>query len=181
MKKSKLIITSLMLTFALFMVSCNDDDGISCPEPLVGELNATEIEFSGTWVLSAMVSEEAIDLTNDEENNPSTDIFAQYPVCDRDLVYDFADDRKYVLNQGFNAEDCTNKQSVAGTWALTANNALTIESNCSLQTTQITPNETNDAFSFVSTMIFNDASGLTKSTKVTFTYSKVTPSVPTSM
>ena len=172
MKKSILVIKSLMVMFALFMVSCNSDDSITCPDPLTGELSASESEFTGTWVFSAMMAEEAIDITNDNTANPSKDIYAQYSACDRDLVYNFINDRKYSLKQGFVATDCNNKQTLAGTWSLTGN-ALNFVANCSSQTVQIVKNETGDEFSFKSVVNFRDVSGGIRTSNVTFTYAKI--------
>lgn len=173
MKKSNLIMKSLLVMGALFMVSCNNDDGFTCPEPLVGELNATETEFSGTWEFVAMVADDAIDLTNDNTDNPSTDIFAQQKACDRDLVYDFMDNRDYSLKQGYVADDCNNKQSLTGTWSLTAEKTLSFVANCSSQTTQIVINDTGDTFSFVTTLNFQDVNGAVKTSKVTYSYKKI--------
>lgn len=173
MKKSILVMKSLVLAGALFFVGCNNDDGIKCPEPLTGELSPAETDFSGTWVFTAMEAEDAIDITDDNTDNPSTDIFAQQSECETDLVYNFSSDRNYSLKQGYTAEDCNNKQTLSGTWSLSSENVLTFIANCSLQTTNITPSETGDSFSFVSTVTFNEASGAVKSTKVTFTYTKV--------
>ncbi|MGC1631646.1 MAG: DUF5004 domain-containing protein [Gelidibacter sp.] len=172
MKNSNFIIKSLMGIAVLFMVSCNSDDSISCPADLTGALNATETEFSGTWIFSGMMADDAIDLTEDKTDNPSKDIFSQYTACDRDLAYDFMTDRKYSLKQGSLAVDCNNKESLAGTWSLTADNALTFVANCASQTTKIVMGEEGDTFSYSSTLTFRDVSGLTKSTKVTFTYTK---------
>lgn len=173
MKKSNLIMKSLLVMGALFLASCNNDDGFTCPDPLVGELNATESEFSGTWVFTAMVAEDAIDLTKDDTDNPSTDLFAQQKACDRDLVYDFKDNRDYTLKQGYTAEDCTNKQSLIGTWSLSAEKTLTFVANCSSQTTRIETNETGDTFTFATTLSFQDVNGAVITTKVTYSYEKV--------
>lgn len=173
MKKSILIIKSLVVAGALFLTSCNTDDSINCPEPLTGELTAKEIGFAGSWEFAAMVAEEAVDITNDDTSNPSKDIYAQYSACERDLVYDFMDNRNYTLKQGFMAPDCDNKQTLAGTWALDANNILTFVAACASQTIQLEMNEAGDAFTYVSNLNFRDASGAVKSTKVTFTYDKI--------
>ncbi|MGV8812848.1 MAG: DUF5004 domain-containing protein [Gelidibacter sp.] len=172
MKKSNFMIKSLMGIAVLFMVSCNSDDSISCPADLTGALNATETEFSGTWIFTGMMAEEAIDITDDKTDNPNKDVFAQYSACDRDLVYSFNSDRKYSLKQGSLASDCNNKESLAGTWSLTADNALTFVANCASQTTKIVKGEEGDTFSYSSTLTFRDVSGLVKTTKVTFTYTK---------
>lgn len=172
MKKSNFIIKSLMGMAVLFMVSCNSDDSISCPAEIIGDLNATETEFVGTWIFTGMVAEDAIDLTDDKTDNPNKDIFAQYSACDRDLVYNFIADRKYSLKQGSLAEDCKKKESLAGTWGLTADKALTFVANCTSQRTQITMGKENGTFSYTSNLTFKDVKGNMKTTKVTFTYTK---------
>lgn len=173
MKKSNLIIKSFTVMFALFMVSCNSDDSITCPMELTGALNATETEFSGSYVFTGMMAEEAIDLTKDETDNPNKDIFAQYTECERDLAYTFMTDRKYSLKQGSLASDCTNKESLVGTWSLTADKTLTFVANCASQTTQIAVGEAGDTFSYTSNVRFRDVSNIEKTTKVTYTYTKV--------
>lgn len=172
MKKSILVMKSLVLAGALFFVSCNDDDGFTCPEAITGELNSAETAFAGTWVLSKMDAEDAIDLTNDNESNPSKDLFSQYSECDRDLVYDFESDRKYSNKMGTIAQDCTNKVSLVGTWGLTSANVLTLVANCSTQTITVETNESSDEFSYTVPLTFKDATGSQKMTKVTFVYTK---------
>lgn len=172
MKKSILFIKTLVLVGALLMFSCNNDDGVSCPEPLIGELDASETEFAGTWEFTAMVAEEAIDITDDKTDNPSTDIYAQFPECQQDLTYTFAKNRDYVQKQGFLADECQNKQSVSGTWKLTAD-TLTFVAICATQSIKIDVNEAGDAFSYTAILNFQDAKAGLKTTKVTFTYSKV--------
>lgn len=172
MKKSILAVKSLMVMVLLFTFSCNNDDGITCPEPLTGDLNATETEFAGKWAFTAMVAEQAIDITNDDTDNPNKDIYTQFTECQRDLVYDFKNDRNYVYNQGSVAEDCQNKQSMSGTWSL-KDKVLTFVASCSSQRINIEMNEAGDAFSYDSTLNFQEANGGTKVSKVTFTYRKV--------
>lgn len=171
MKKSNLIIKSLMVMGALFMTSCNTDDGISCPDPLVGELTAKETEFAGKWIFTAMEADKAIDITDDKTDNPNTDLFAQHTACDRDLVYDFLSNRDYSYKQGSVAADCTNKQSLTGTWSL-ADSKLSFVANCSSQTMPIVISETGDSFSYDATLNITDANGDAKTAKVTFTYTK---------
>lgn len=173
MKKSNLIIQSLMVMTAFFMVSCNNDDGINCPADLTGELNATETQFSGTWEFSGMMAEDAIDISDDKIDNPNKNIYEQYTPCARDLVYNFMTDRKYSLKLGSLAADCTDKQELTGTWRLEDGKALSFVANCSSQTSQITLDETGKTFSYVTTLTVRDVTGFDKATKVTFTYTKV--------
>ena len=173
MKKSILVIKSLMVMTALFMVSCISDDDIKCPEPLTGALNASESEFSGSWKFSGMMADDAVDITNDNTDNPSKDIFAQYSACERDLVYDFMSNRNYSLKQGYLAPDCNNKQSLTGTWSLTSDDMLNFVANCSTQINKIVISEAGDTFSYATSLNFREASGAVKTTKVTYTYEKI--------
>lgn len=158
---------------ALFMVSCNTDDSINCPDPLTGDLNAIETGFSGQWAFSGMMAESAVDITDDEKDNPSKDVYAQYTACERDLVYNFLANRSYSFKQGSVATDCTNKQQLTGTWSLTDGKSLKFVANCGSQTSQITVDESGKTFSFVTTLSIRDVSNVEKTTKVTFTYTKV--------
>src|SRR5690606_19051372 len=99
-----------------------------CPDPLIGELTAIETEFSGSWKYIGMEAEEAIDITDDNTDNPSTNLFAQLKDCDRDMVYNFMTNRNYEIKQGYVAANCNNKQTLTGTWSLTATD-LTIVGN----------------------------------------------------
>lgn len=173
MKKSILSIKALVVMVALVTFSCSNDDDIQCPEALTGELTATETEFAGTWELTAMLAEDAIDITNDETENPSKDVFAQFTECQRDLVYDFKTDRAYSYKQGSVAEDCQNEQSINGSWSLN-DELLTFVASCTTQRVNIDLNKEGDAFTFDSVLSFNVAEGGVKTTKVTFTYERVT-------
>lgn len=172
MKKLNLITKSLMVLSALFMASCNTDDGIKCPDALVGELSATEASFSGTWVFVGMEADEAIDITDDGIDNPSADIFAQYEECDRDLVYDFMENRSYSSKQGSSFAECQNKQTLTGTWSL-VDNSLTFVANCASQYIEIQTGAVQNVFSYESTLNFRDITGAIKTLKITFTYEKL--------
>ncbi|MBA6151658.1 DUF5004 domain-containing protein [Gelidibacter maritimus] len=173
MKKSILSIKSLFVIGALSIFSCNSDDGIKCPEPLTGELSATETAFTGTWNLVAMESDVALDLTNDDEDNPSTDLFNQYSDCDRDLEYHFMADRTLVYRQGYLADECNNKLTFDGTWSLSGNN-LTLVANCASQQISIETNAEEDQYSYDVILQFRDVNGAQKTAEVTFTFEKAT-------
>ena len=162
-----------MAMTVLFMVSCNTDDSVDCPDDLTGALSDTESEFAGAWIFSGMMAEDALDLSDDKTDNPSKDIFAQYSECDRDLVYNFMTDRNYTLKQGYEAEECNNKQSLAGTWSLTSGELLTFVASCATQSTKIDISDSGDSFSYSVNLNFQDVNGAQKTTKVKFTYSKV--------
>ena len=167
----------LMIAAALLVVSCSNDDGIKCPEPLVGELTATEADFTGSWVMVAMEGNEALDITDDKISNPSTDIFAQFTDCQRDLVCEFNDTRDYTQKQGYRAPICENQDSITGTWRLAKNNlnenVLSFVANCTSLDLKIEMNEFGDAFTYKSNVGFQDVNGVFKTVYVKFTYEKL--------
>lgn len=161
---------SLLVMSVFFMVSCNDDDSVSCPEAITGELTAVEKEFAGKWELKGMLAEEAIDITDDKTANPLKDIYGQLPACKQDLYFSF-DGRDYVEKQGYTEENCTNKASLKGTWKLAADN-LAFVASCTTQSLKIEFNEAKTEFSYSSTLTFQDQKEGLKTTKVKFTYVK---------
>ena len=172
MKKSILLVKSLIACSILF-ISCNDDDNdLKCAEDVTGELTSNEINFTGKWTLKSVVSEDEIDLTDDEIDNPSTDLFAQYTDCSKDIVYEFGDNRDYAFTGGMTAIDCDNEQEITGTWGLNESSGLIIVSNCSTQLTQIEVNDESTAFSTEGNLKYVDVNGNVINTTTTFTYEK---------
>ncbi|MEL0650710.1 DUF5004 domain-containing protein [Algibacter sp. TI.3.09] len=172
MKKSILLVKSLMV-FSLLFVSCNDDDsdGVTCTDSLTGELTDVEMNFSGTWVLTAVVAEDEIDLTDDGEDNASTDLFLQYDDCEKDIVYGFEDDRAYSFVSG-GTSDCDNEQTTIGTWKLNETYGLTVVSSCFSQTSQLEVNDDFTEFTSEGNINYIDVNGETIVSKTTFTYTK---------
>ena len=122
-------------------------------------------------MLTGVVAEDEIDLTDDGEDNASTDLFLQYDDCAKDIVYVFEDDRAYSFVAGGDG-DCDNEQITIGTWKLNETYGLTVVSNCFSQTSQL---EVNDDFTeFISEGNINylDVNGETIASKTTFTYTK---------
>ena len=172
MKKTILLVKSLMLVGILF-VSCDNNNGTDCPDALKGELSTTETEFAGTWKLKSIIADEDIDLTDDDVNNPSTDIFAQNSDCQNDLVYNFMTDRDYTLTQGENVTDCDDLESI-GTWAFSGN-TLTLVAYCTTQTAQLTISDDDTEFSYSSNLNFKDVNDAIITSSVIFTYEKELP------
>lgn len=170
MKKTVLLVKSLVVMSFLF-VSCNDNDSVTCPDALTGELSAVESSFAGTWELTAIASEKEIDLTNDEVANPSKNIYAQQTACQQDIMYIFNADRSFDYKEGFVAEGCT-KTKIDGTWKYSIN-GLVIVSNCTSQIMDIDVNDDKTEFSVANTYNLKDVSGNVVSSKLTFTYTKV--------
>lgn len=171
MKKPILFIKSLIFASILF-VGCDSSDDIECPEALTGELSEKETSFTGTWSLISVVTEDEIDLTDDDTENPTTDLYSQLPDCENDMVYTFETDRTYTYYLGKNAADCATQQEITGTWQLTENNNLVFVTNCSSGGNLIEFNEDETEFSFEATYNFTDVDGYTITTKTTFTYGK---------
>lgn len=171
MKKPILLVKTLV-ALGLFFISCDNSDDIECPEALTGELTETEVAFSGTWTLQAIVSEDEIDLTDDDVDNPSTDLYSQYSACSNDLSYTFGDDRSYTYKLGKTVSDCDVQQEVTGTWQLAENDNLIMVTGCTRQITPLSFNEDLTEFYFEATYNYTDINGNTITTNTTFTYGK---------
>ncbi|MBO0323720.1 DUF5004 domain-containing protein [Muricauda sp. CAU 1633] len=162
-----------LLLMGGFMVSCSTDDGSSdCPEDFTGALVANEEKLVGEWVLSAIVADEAVDITDDDQENPSTDLFAQYNDCQKDGVYTFNANRTYTFEQGLNGTDCQNRGTFDGTWQLSSN-TLSFVDACILQNLTITFNGSETEFTFSDDFNITDVNGTTSEVNVSFTYSLV--------
>lgn len=176
MKKSILVVKILVVAAMLSIMGCSNDDGIKCPDPLVGELTEKETELTGAWVLVAMEGNEALDITDDKISNPSTDIFAQFTDCQRDLVYEFSDNRNYIQKQGYRAPICEGQDSIKGTWRLSKSNlnedVLSFVANCTTLDLKIDMNEWGDTFTYKSNVGFQDVNGVFRTIFVKFTYEK---------
>jgi len=169
MKKNVLAFAG-WVCFALIVVSCDSDQGNACPKDFVGALTGQEEQLVGTWVLSEITSESAIDLTDDEEQNPSTDLFEQYSECDRDASYIFDDDRTYRYDLGQRVGDCDYPITATGSWKFSAQ-ILSLTSTCSIQTAPLKLNAEGDTFTFSEVYKLKDVHGTIIQTKIVFTYS----------
>lgn len=154
-----------------FLFSCNSDDGNNCPEDFTGELTESEEKLVGEWRLSAITSDEEIDLTDDDEENPSTDLYAQYSDCQKDAGYVFNNDRSYTFEQGQNGADCNNKAILEGSWQLT-DSSLSLVGTCSLQDTDIDFNEDDSVFTLSGTFNVTDVEGKIVQAELSFSYTK---------
>ncbi len=169
----KRIIFSIGTLFMMsgFIVSCSTDDGSSsCPEDFTGALGANEEKLVGEWVLSAIVADEAVDITDDNQENPSTDLFAQYGECQKDAIYTFNADRTYTFKQGQNGTNCQNQGTFDGTWQLSSN-TLSFVDACILLNLTITFNDSETSFVFSNDFNITDVGGNTIETNISFTYS----------
>ena len=170
MKNRRVALCKILLV-GLLMFGCSTDNGSSCPEPFTGALSFEENAFSGTYVLTDIVSENPKDLTNDGIDNASTEIFAQLPDCKKDVDYEFRADRTFTVRQEYNAENCTNKLSLDGTWKYTLGQ-LSLINECLLQTVEIEVNNDYTEFTISDIYTFNESTGAISQSRVTLTYTK---------
>ncbi len=168
MKRSMIFMVALGMMNFLF-TGCLPEDTVDCPSDFTGGLTGEEPDLVGEWVLTAIVSEKEIDLTNDDDDNPIKDIFVQYTDCQKDAVFAYTQGRAYSFNQGNVASGCVNKTSSQGTWKLTTG-SLSLVSGCSLQTMAIQFNNDKTAYNFSGNYNLEDVNGDTWLTKITFTY-----------
>ncbi|WP_240905136.1 DUF5004 domain-containing protein [Flagellimonas oceani] len=161
--------TIAMMFLMVGFWSCNSDDETNCPEDFTGSLGTGEEVLVGKWQLKAIKAEEALDLTDDDTDNPSKDLFAQYSACQKDAFYTFETDRTYAYEQGKTAEDCENTFSSDGTWRF-ASNTLNLVSSCSVQSTGLELNEDFTEFTFSVDYKISEVDGSVVQTTLDFTY-----------
>jgi len=172
MKKSIVLICSV-LVINLLSVGCSSVDGeSSCSQDLTGALSTTEADFVGTWTLTGLISEIEVDLTDDNMSNPSTEVFSQLPECQKDVVYIFNSDRTFAIQQAYNVEGCPNKALVEGTWKLSGGQ-LTLVALCSSPRYNIILNSEFTLFTLEDTYNFNDQTGVIINSDVILTYEKI--------
>lgn len=159
-----------LMVFFMALAGCTTDNSVECPEDYTGALVSDEEKMVGEWVLTAIVAETAVDLTDDGEDNPSTDIFDQYSDCQRDGAYTFGEDRVYTFKQGLKAEGCEGTVDLSGTWQL-AGSTLGLVGACVEQNLVIELNEDDTEFVFKENFNITDVSGNIVQTEVSFTYS----------
>ena len=178
MKKQKLMAVVLLTALTGIFVGCNDDDA-ECIADYEGALTAAETSFAGTWTLSAVESSEEIDLTDDEEDNPSKDIYAQQSDCENDMQYIFGADRAYKYNVGKRAEDCEQSGTLTGSWKL-GGSTLGLITSCMENVVELEFNPNKTTFSYTTPNIYTKENGERVEIEITFTYSKTatTPTPP---
>ncbi|MCG2459405.1 DUF5004 domain-containing protein [Flavobacteriaceae bacterium F89] len=169
----RLIFMGLALTTGLLFSGCSDDDD-NCVQDYSGTLTASETLLVGEWNLTAMTSSKAVDLTDDDVENPSTDIYAQYTDCQKDAGYIFSEDRGYTFNQGTKVANCENKSVTNGTWQYTGNQ-INFVATCTVLSLPITFTNANNSFQSISQkLLIQDVSGQVVEADVTFVYTKAT-------
>jgi hypothetical protein len=171
MKVRSIFMGAALLAGAMF-IGCSDDDD-DCIQDYTGPLAENETPLVGKWVLSGITSSEEVDITDDDEENPSTDIYAQYTDCQKDAAYTFNEDRDYKFEQGTTASDCQGKVTTNGTWQYT-NNQISLVTLCTVLNLPVTFTNAGTSFQSVSQLLIKDVTGQTVQAEVTFTYTKAT-------
>ena len=169
MKQNMIFMLAFGMLNFLFIGCLPDNNNLDCPTDYTGGLTGEEPDLVGEWVLTAIVSDKEIDLTDDDEDNPIKDIFVQYTDCQKDAVFAFNQGRTYVFNQGMVASGCVNKTTSEGTWKL-ATGTLSLVSGCNLQNMAIHFNADKTAYTFSGNYNLKDVNGETYQTKIAFTY-----------
>lgn len=158
-----------MLGISMVLISCSSDEGPECAQDFTGDLTTTEEILVGEWILTAIVAAEELDLTDDDTDNASTDLFGQYDECARDAAYTFDSDRTFAYEIGKYGEDCDYVVPSAGTWELSSQN-LSLVSSCSVQTTSLEFNDDLTTFTFSEIYNVTDVTGTVVQTRIDFTY-----------
>jgi hypothetical protein len=168
---NKLLIFCLGL-LGLTFVNCGVNEAtIECPPNFTGELLESETKLVGEWIVTGVISDTPVDLTNDEIENPNVNMFDQYSECSRDAIFVFNENRNYLYDVGSKAFGC-NKTSTLGTWKLNSNELLLIFS-CSVANYTLVFDDINSQFEYSNNIDIQEVNGLVTSAKVTFTVTKV--------
>lgn len=172
MKHVTKVLSGLLLI--ILIIACSIDGGANggvCTEDFTGALKSNETVLAGTWTLTGITSDTEVDITEDDEDNPSQDIFAQYSDCRKDAEYRFETDRAFRFAEGQKIAGCSNQLVVEGSWKFTGL-ALDLNSSCSVRTIPIRFNDDFSEFSYIGLITYNDVSGVDIDTKTTFIFSK---------
>ncbi len=168
--KTKFIVFAIA-TMGILLTGCNSDDDNNCPPDYAGELLPAEETLVGSWYLTAAVAEDEIDLTDDDTENPSTDLFEQVSACEKDRYYTFDDDRVMKFLMGTLATDCSNESESISSWKLEGNK-LSFINTCYEFEVNLTFAGDDSAFSVEFEEVITDVEGMNISTTVTYIYTK---------
>ena len=170
MKTNALWLVAVLLLFT----GCSSDSEISCPEPFTGPLETWEVPLEGRWELTALEGSVEADLTDDDTDNPSTDLFAQVGECERQVSYVFDANRIMAYAVGVQtAEDfCEEQTLLQGSWSYKDNRA-TVVTGCSEFYLDIDLNEDGSSFTITYSENVRNYQGETIPMEVTMTLTKV--------
>ncbi|WP_052958589.1 DUF5004 domain-containing protein [Maribacter thermophilus] len=170
--KNKTFLVGILIIINCTLFGCGvDSEPVSCPDNFTGELKDEEVKLVGQWTLTGLMADTEIDLSNDNVDNPSADIYEQYSECYKDALFSFGSNRIYSYEKGSRAAGC-NITSTNGTWALFEDQLYLIVS-CEQLGFSLTFNESATEFQYTSTLSIQDVNAVITETQVTFTYTKV--------
>lgn len=168
--KTKFVMFAIA-TMGIIFTSCNSDDDNNCLPNYTGELLAPEETLVGTWVLTSVVANDEVDLTDDDTENPSTNLFAQFSDCEKDLIYTFNDARVMEFLVGTTATDCDNETESTSSWKLDGNRLYFINT-CLEFYVDLAFAGDDSAFSIESEVVITDVEDENITTTVTYVYTK---------
>lgn len=160
-----------VVVLCMLFVNCDlNEDPVECPSPLTGDLLETEVTLVGTWKIIGITADTEVDISNDSEDNPSTDIYNQSSDCSKDAFYTFNENRTYTYNTGTQTDGCT-KNTTSGTWQLNQKDLLLVVS-CGSNVYNVSFNEDDSQFSYTLSLDVQEVNGVLTSARITFTFSK---------
>ncbi|THD69235.1 DUF5004 domain-containing protein [Robertkochia marina] len=165
----------MWLVCAFFLLTgCTTDEEMPCPQPFSGSLTEDEATLAGTWELTALTASEEIDLTDDNVDNPSTDLLSQLDACSQVAIYQFGTDRNIKYSGGLlNGETCQEQVLLEGTWALSGSSIGVVTGCRALYFPPVEFAEEGVSFSFTEARTVFDALGQGVQLEITETYTKV--------
>ncbi|UOB19298.1 DUF5004 domain-containing protein [Abyssalbus ytuae] len=169
--KTKRLFPAFFLVIIL-LNSCSSDDN-NCQQNFTGALSANEEILVGKWVLTSLVASDEVDLTDDDTDNPSTDIYAQFTDCEKDSYYTFDDERIMRYVTGSSDTSCPNQNNIASSWKLEGSK-LEFVTTCVLFESTINILPSNTAFTFSNEVVIRDVDNQEIQTTIVSTYTKET-------
>lgn len=159
----------------VFLLSgCTSDDSTSCPEPYTGPLTAEEENLSDTWVLTGLEGAIEIDLTDDDTDNPATDILAQLDECVSNARYEFGADRvgSYYASELVN-DTCEDRLLFQGSWRF-EDSVIHVNAGCAALRLEVSFDEETGNFSYVTYENVRNYKDQVIPMEVTYIFSRVT-------
>jgi hypothetical protein len=171
MKRKEKLITAFAILSTLF-ISCNSNDDTNCDPDFTGALTQTEQVLVGKWILTAIVSDKEVDLTDDDTDNPSTNLYSQSTNCKKDIFYSFNESRVMKFVIGSTAENCSNKSESTSSWEFKSG-TLSFVQSCLLFQSKIDFATDNLSFSNVENNVsIKEIDDTVVTVKLTYTYTK---------
>lgn len=174
MKFNNFYYQSLFLLAAFLLTGCGvNNDPLDCTPQFTGELLDNETKLIGQWNSTGAIADVEVDLTNDNIDNPSFNMFKQYSECAQDAIFYFDENRTYAYDLGTLTFGCTRSNTV-GTWKLSSGELFLIV-NCDNISYDLSFNEDSSQFEYTTNVDVQEVNGSLTSANVIFTFSKIEP------